>query len=193
MDSILNIILFGPPGSGKGTQSHKLKEKFNLTHLSTGDLLRSEIKQQTHLGLEAKKLMDKGLLVSNEVVINMIQHKIRDCKGAGFIFDGFPRTIPQAIALDTLLKKNDMSITAMLALKVSEKELINRILERGKLSGRLDDQNQDLIHQRIYEYQRKTLPVTEYYQKCNKYKPVSGTGEIEDIFTNLVKALDMML
>lgn len=166
---MLNLVLFGPPGAGKGTQSEKLIDKYKLVHLSTGDLLRSEIKAGTELGLKAKSLMDQGLLVPDEVVIGMIDNKLKENKeAAGFIFDGFPRTVKQAEALDTLLVENGTSISAMVALEVEAEELTRRLLERGKTSGRPDDQNEELIRKRVQEYNDKTLPVANYYQSQGK-------------------------
>ncbi len=188
---MLNIVLFGPPGAGKGTQSAKLLSHYNLTHLSTGDLLRAEIAASTPLGLEAKKLMDQGLLVPDEVVIGMIDNKLKaNPNTKGFIFDGFPRTIPQALALDELLEKNGTSISAMIALDVEEQELVTRLLERGKTSGRSDDQNEELIQKRVKEYLEKTAPVAGFYQGKNKYFTVYGIGEIDEIFRELSLVID---
>src|ERR1700739_4699516 len=163
---MLNLVLFGPPGSGKGTQSQKLIEKYGLIHLSTGDLLRSEISQGTELGLEAKKLMDHGILVPDEVVIGMISHKLDANKDAkGFIFDGFPRTVAQAEELDELLASKGENISGMIALEVDDEELEHRLLLRGKNSGRADDANPDVIRKRIKEYNNKTAPVAQFYKK----------------------------
>ncbi|KAA3436594.1 adenylate kinase [Rufibacter hautae] len=181
---MLNIVLFGPPGAGKGTQSQKLIEKYGLIHLSTGDLLRSEISRGSELGLKAKGLMDAGLLVPDEVVIGMIESKIADNRdAAGFIFDGFPRTVPQAEALDVLLSKYDQSISCMIALQVSEEELVKRLLLRGQTSGRPDDADETLIQKRVQEYNSKTAPVANYYAQQNKFYSVDGIGEIEEIFS----------
>ncbi|MBP6386723.1 MAG: adenylate kinase [Pseudarcicella sp.] len=187
---MLNLVLFGPPGAGKGTQSAKLIEKYNLIHLSTGDLLRSEIADGTALGLKAKSLMDQGMLVPDEVVIGMIETKLKQNPSAsGFIFDGFPRTTVQAEALDVLLKNNQTAISVMVALEVSEEELTQRLLERGKTSGRADDQNEELIRKRVQEYNEKTAPVAGYYQAQNKFKGVYGIGEIENIFEEICNAI----
>lgn len=188
---MLNVVLFGPPGSGKGTQSTTLIEKYNLVHLSTGDILRGEIAGQTPLGLEAKKKMDKGELVPDEVVIGMISNKLdANPKANGFIFDGFPRTTAQAEALDKLLTQKGTSITVMLALDVEKEELVNRLLNRGKDSGRADDQNIDVIENRIAVYNKETSIVTEYYKKQNKFQSIPGMGTVAEIFDRLCKAID---
>lgn len=187
---MLNLILFGPPGAGKGTQSEKIIAKYNLIHLSTGDLLRSEIQAGTELGLTAKTLMDQGLLVPDEVVIGMIEHKLQNHRdAAGFIFDGFPRTVKQAEALDNLLSNYNESISVMVALVVDDQELLSRLLNRGKTSGRPDDQNEELINKRIHEYNSKTKPVAEYYEGQGKFVPVNGIGDIESIFGEITKAI----
>ncbi|MEN9523125.1 MAG: hypothetical protein RL065_1502 [Bacteroidota bacterium] len=190
---MLNLILFGPPGSGKGTQSESLIKKYNLQHLSTGDIFRSEIANETALGMEAKKFMDKGLLVPDEVVIGMISSKIDACieQGVnGFIFDGFPRTIPQAEALDKLMSFKDMPINQVLSLEVSEEELVKRLLNRGATSGRVDDQNEAIIRNRVVEYNSKTSPVASYYDKQDKLSKIKGEGNIDEIFTALCNAVD---
>jgi len=188
--TMLNLILFGPPGAGKGTQSEKIIAKYNLIHLSTGDLLRSEIQAGTELGLRAKTLMDQGLLVPDEVVIGMIEHKLKDHRdAAGFIFDGFPRTVKQSEALDELLARYNESISVMVALVVDDNELLSRLLNRGKTSGRPDDQNEELISKRIQEYNSKTKPVADYYQEKGKFTAIDGIGEIEAIFAEISKAI----
>ena len=175
---MLNLVLFGPPGAGKGTQSNLLIEKYNLVHLSTGDILRGEIAEGTKLGVEAKTLMDKGDLVPDQVVIGMISSKLDNNPHAnGFIFDGFPRTTAQATALDNLLKEKNTSISSMISLKVENDELIKRLLERGKDSGRADDQNKDIIANRINEYNNKTAPLKYFYGSQNKLNEVEGVGE----------------
>lgn len=188
---MLNIVLFGPPGAGKGTQSKLLIEKYSLIHLSTGDILRGEIKEGTALGLEAKKLMDKGDLVPDSVVIGMIKSKLnQNLDAKGFIFDGFPRTSAQAKELDLLLNNLDTSISSMLSLEVEPQELIQRLLERGKLSGRADDQNEDIISNRIKEYNTKTAPLKDYYSNQNKLIQIEGLGTIEEINAKLCSAID---
>ncbi len=188
---MFNLILFGPPGSGKGTQSEKIIEKYNLVHLSTGDLLRSQIAQQTALGLEAKKLMDKGQLVPDEVVVGMISTALEENPQAeGFLFDGFPRTAAQAESLDKLLEFKKEPIKVMLALDVSEEELIKRILKRGETSGRSDDMNHDIIAARVAEYKNKTEAVADYYRQTDKVVMVPGEGSIDDIFERLSKEID---
>lgn len=183
---MLNLVLFGPPGAGKGTQSQHLIEKYGLIHLSTGDLLRNEILQGTALGLEAKKLMDAGMLVPDEVVIGMISNKLDANKDAeGFIFDGFPRTVAQAEALDSLLKSKESAITVMIALEVNDDELEHRLLLRGKGSGRADDANPEIIRRRIKEYNDKTAPVAGFYKAQNKFTSISGIGSIHDIFDSI--------
>ncbi len=188
---MFNIILFGPPGSGKGTQSQKLIEEYGLKHLSTGDLLRSEIAQQTPLGIEAKNFMDKGQLVPDEVVIGMISTALENNPEVqGFLFDGFPRTAAQAEALDKLLQLKKTSISVMLALDVSEEELIKRLLNRGQSSGRSDDINEAVIGSRIHEYENKTKPVADYYGSFDKVVHVKGEGSVEEIFDALCAEID---
>src|SRR5215203_4574018 len=188
---MLNLILFGPPGSGKGTQSEKLINKYGLKHLSTGDLLRSEIANQTPLGLEAKSLMDKGQLVPDEVVIGMISSALDTNPHAkGFLFDGFPRTSAQAEALDRLLELKNTSINKMLAMDVSEEELVNRLLKRGVTSGRSDDNNEGVIRARIAEYHNKTAAVADYYRMSDKVVLVKGEGSVDEIFEGLCREID---
>ena len=188
---MFNLILFGPPGSGKGTQSEKLIVRYGLKHLSTGDLLRSEINRRTALGLEAKNFMDKGQLVPDEVVIGMISSALDDNPDAkGFLFDGFPRTSAQAEALDKLLDLKKTSIGVMLALDVSEEELVKRLLKRGETSGRSDDTNEQVIRARITEYRNKTEAVADYYRQFEKVVMVKGEGSIDDIFNGLCKEID---
>ncbi|POY36701.1 adenylate kinase [Solitalea longa] len=188
---MLNLVLFGPPGAGKGTQSQKLIDKYQLVHLSTGDILRAEIAAGTELGLEAKKLMDQGVLVPDEVVIGMISNKLdANSNAKGFIFDGFPRTVAQAEALDQLLTSKNTAISGMIALEVENEELKKRLLLRGKDSGRADDQNPEVIQKRIDEYNNKTAPVANYYQGQDKFTGVYGIGVIDEIFSNICIVVD---
>lgn len=187
---MLNIVLFGPPGAGKGTQSQNLISKYGLVHLSTGDLLRTEIARGTELGVKAKDIMDRGILVSDDIVIGMIENKLDANPSAnGFIFDGFPRTKAQAEALDDLLQKKGTAISCMLALEVDEAELTRRLLERGKDSGRADDRDEATIKNRINEYNNKTLPLKEYYSADGKYHSINGIGSVSDIFNDIVNRL----
>jgi adenylate kinase len=187
---MLNIVLFGPPGAGKGTQSEKLIEKYGLVHLSTGDILRSEIARGTALGMEAKQIMDRGDLVSDDIVIGMIESKLDANPNAnGFIFDGFPRTQAQAVALDDLLQKKGTAISAMLALEVDNEELVKRLLLRGKDSGRPDDANEEIIRNRVNEYNNKTLPLKKYYSEQAKFHSINGIGSIESIFNQLTERI----
>lgn len=188
---MFNIILFGPPGSGKGTQSERLISKYGLKHLSTGDLLRSEIAGQTKLGLEAKYFMDKGELVPDEVVIGMISSALENNpKANGFLFDGFPRTEAQSEALDELLELKQTEINVVLALEVSEEELVKRLLNRGLTSGRTDDNNEAIIRARIVEYHKKTSAVADYYRKFNKVIMIPGEGSVDEIFASLCAEID---
>ena len=187
---MLNIVLFGPPGSGKGTQAEKIIEKYKLVHISTGDLLRSEVAAQTELGLKAKAIMDKGELVSDGIVIGMIKNKIEETKeGKGFIFDGFPRTVEQARALRNLLSAYDEHVAVMISLTVPREELVKRLEKRGKDEGRSDD-NLETINNRIDVYERQTMPVTYYYEKMHKHVAVDGLGKIDQIFKRIVKVID---
>ncbi len=189
---MLNLILFGPPGSGKGTQSEKLIVKYGLKHLSTGDLLRSEIAQQSQLGMEAKNFMDKGQLVPDKVVIGMISSAIENNPTVkGFLFDGFPRTSAQAAALDELMELKNTSIKIMLAMEVGEKELMSRLLKRGETSGRSDDTNEEVVKARIIEYHNKTAAVADYYKQFNKVVTIKGEGTVEDIFNALCNEIDL--
>ena len=191
---MFNLILFGPPGSGKGTQSEKLIAKYHLKHLSTGDLLRNEISRKTPLGLEAKKNMDKGLLVPDEVVIGMINDALDNNPGvAGFLFDGFPRTAVQAEELDALLAKKNTCIDVMLALDVSEDELIKRLVKRGETSGRSDDSNEQVIKARIQEYHKKTASVADHYKKEDKVEMINGEGTIDEIFQRLTDEINRLM
>lgn len=189
--NMFNLILFGPPGSGKGTQSDRLVEKYGLIHLSTGNLLREEISNKTPLGIEAKKFIDHGQLVPDEVVIGMVDSFFDKHKEAnGFLFDGFPRTVAQAQALDRLLTLKKTDIALVLALDVTEKELVNRLLNRGKTSGRTDDTDENVIRKRFAVYTNETSPVADYYKKSRKFKPIQGEGSVDEINAALRQAID---
>jgi adenylate kinase len=183
---MVNFLIFGPPGSGKGTQSVRLAEKFNLAHLSTGDMLRAEIAAGTELGKRMSSIMSKGELVPDEVVIEMIAARIDGTKGKdGFLFDGFPRTVDQTVALEKMLNKRKMKIDSMLVLDVDHDELVKRLIGRAELSGRPDDKDPVVIENRIDVYKAKTEPIIEYCRKKGIYKPINGMGSIEDIFVRL--------
>jgi len=188
---MLNLILFGPPGAGKGTQSEKILVKYNLKHISTGDLLRAERNAGTELGNQANEFISKGELVPDAVVIGMVKNFMSDNTDAkGFIFDGFPRTIAQAEALDSMLTDFNTEISIVLGLEVNEDELVSRLLLRGQTSGRADDQSEDTIRNRFQEYLNKTLPIQNYYTEKNKYYGVEGIGEIDQIFESLCDHLN---
>jgi len=190
---MFNLVLFGPPGSGKGTQSENIVNTYKLDHISTGDLLRDEVSRQTPLGIEARKYMDQGLLVPDEVVIGMISSRIDESPNArGFIFDGFPRTRMQAEALDKLLDFKNTKIHLVLALDVPEPELIKRLLSRGETSGRSDD-NEEIITKRIKEYYAKTQQVANYYHEHGKLERVTGDHSIEDTFKTLTRHINKYL
>ena len=189
--SMLNIVLFGPPGAGKGTQSQLLIDKYSLIHLSTGDILRGEIAKGSELGLQAKSIMDRGDLVPDDVVIKMIQSILENnLEAKGFIFDGFPRTNTQAEALDKLMESKDSQINAMIALEVEDEVLVERLLERGKSSGRPDDQDEAIIRNRFKVYNDETSPLANFYATKGKFIAVKGKGSIDEIFQNLCKAID---
>lgn len=189
---MLNIILFGPPGAGKGTQSQFLREKYNLTYISTGEILREEIAAETEIGLQVKEGISKGQLVSDEIVAKIIEKRIADhSQSPGFLFDGYPRTVNQAEILDDIMTKHDMKLSGVLSLEVPEEMLIERMLERGKTSGRADD-NLESIKHRFVEYESKTKPVIDFYQSKNQLHPVNGVGEIPQIFENLCKMIDTL-
>lgn len=190
---MFNLVLFGPPGSGKGTQSANIIDKYKLVHISTGDILRAEVSQETPLGVEAKKYMDQGMLVPDEVVIGMISSKLDATPEAnGFIFDGFPRTVAQAEALDNLLDFKNHPINLVLSLQVSEEELKKRLLTRGESSGRSDD-NEEVIVKRIKEYHAKTSPVADYYKDKEKLVDIPGEGSVTDIFNALCAEIDLKM
>lgn len=190
---MINIVLFGKPGAGKGTQAEFLKEKYNLVHLSTGDIFRFNIKNDTDLGKLAKTFMDKGDLVPDEVTIKMLQSEVdRNPNAKGFLFDGFPRTIAQAEALDAFLSSKEQGITATIALEADDEILVKRLLERGKTSGRADDQDEEKIRNRYQEYNEKTAPLMDYYKGQNKFHPVNGIGSIEAITERLSSVIEKL-
>ena len=187
----LNLVLFGPPGAGKGTQSEQIIGRYNLTHISTGDLFRKHLGEGTELGLEAQRYMDNGKLVPDEIVIGMVEDKIKSTiDSSGFIFDGFPRTVPQAQALDQLLDSVNESISTMISLEVPENELKARLRNRAKISGRVDDQDDEKIQTRINEYLEKTLPVASFYLEKDKLVKIDGVGSIDNIFDTIKQVLD---
>lgn len=188
---MINIVLFGKPGAGKGTQAEFLKGKYNLTHLSTGDIFRFNIKNETELGKLAKTYIDNGDLVPDEVTIQMLQSEVdNNPDSAGFLFDGFPRTIAQAQALDAFLKTKNEKITATIALEADDEILVARLLERGKTSGRSDDQDEEKIRNRYQEYNEKTAPLMDYYSAQNKFYAVNGIGSIAEITERLSSVID---
>jgi len=189
--AMINLILFGPPGSGKGKQAAKLVEKYNLLHISTGDLFRSEIGNKTALGLKAKSYIKKGALVPDEVTIGMLKKKVEanpDVKG--YIFDGFPRTIPQAEALDAMLMANSQEITSLVALNVDDEEIVTRLLHRAKTSGRSDDADESIIRNRLKVYKETTAIVAGHYDKKDKTQTVNGVGTVEEVFQRLTEVID---
>lgn len=186
---MLNIVIFGAPGSGKGTQSDLIKKNYNLAHISTGDVLRQEIKDETELGKTAKGYIDKGQLVPDELICDMLDKKLDTLKDAkGVIFDGFPRTIPQAEALEKILKKHGTDVSVLLDLQVEDEELMRRLLERGKISGRSDD-NEETIQSRLKVYHSQTAPLAEHYKGKGKHVAIKGAGSIEDIFERIKDAI----
>lgn len=188
---MINLVLFGKPGAGKGTQAQFLKDKYNLKHISTGDLFRYNMKNNTELGQLAKSYIDRGDLVPDEVTIQMLQDAVeKNPEASGFIFDGFPRTTAQAEALDRFLETKNMSINATIALEAEDKILIQRLLERGKVSGRSDDQDEDKIRNRFDEYNQKTAPLKEYYETQGKFHSVNGIGAIDEITMRLGKVIE---
>lgn len=190
---MLNIILFGPPGSGKGTQATNLIEKYGLLHISTGDLFRYEIGHKTPLGMKAQEFMSKGELVPDEVTIGMLKNKvIANPDVSGIIFDGFPRTIAQVKALDDFLAENGTSVTVLVALDVPDDELVKRILLRGKTSGRNDDNDESIIINRIRVYNQETAPIFNYYAKSGKSKKINGVGSVDEIFERISSVIDVV-
>ena len=190
---MINIVLFGKPGAGKGTQAEFLKEKYSLTHLSTGDIFRFNIQNNTDLGKLAKSYMDNGDLVPDEVTIKMLQDTVeKNPDTKGFLFDGFPRTLAQAEALDAFLSTKNWEVTATIALEADDEILIQRLLERGKTSGRVDDQDEDKIRNRYQEYNEKTAPLMEYYSNQNKFYPVNGIGSIQEITERLSAVIERL-
>ena len=188
---MLNLVLFGPPGAGKGTQSQKLIDHYQLIHISTGDLFRKHLSEGTELGQRARSFMDAGQLVPDQLVIDMVDDKLREPSDTqGIIFDGFPRTIPQAKALDDLLTQHGHPILGMVALSVPADELVQRILLRGKTSGRTDDQDEAKIATRLGVYEQETLPVAGYYQAQEKYAEIDGVGEVDTIFQQIVDTIE---
>lgn len=190
---MINIVLFGKPGAGKGTQAEFLKEQYNLVHLSTGDIFRFNIKNDTELGKLAKTFMDKGDLVPDAVTIKMLESEVaKNPSAAGFLFDGFPRTLAQATALDEFLASKNEEITATVALEAQDEVLVQRLLERGKTSGRSDDQDEEKIRNRYQEYNEKTAPLMDYYTAQNKFYAVDGIGSVQEVTARLRAILDML-
>ena len=188
---MLNIVLFGPPGAGKGTQAENIKEHYQLIHLSTGDIFRKNISESTDLGKLAKSFIDKGELVPDEVTIQMLESEVNKFNDSnGFIFDGFPRTTQQADALDTYLHSIGTEVTKMVALNVPEEELVKRLLNRGKESGRTDDQNEDVITNRIQVYEKNTAVLADFYQAQSKLENVNGIGTVDEVTNRIFSAID---
>jgi adenylate kinase len=190
---MFNFIIFGPPGSGKGTQSEKIAEKYNLAHISTGDIFRKNIKEKTELGLKVKSIIDSGELVPDELLIDILDTAINSFTGVnGFIFDGFPRTIRQADEFDEFLKNKDQEVSLVLELKVSNEEIITRLLKRAEDQGRIDD-TREVIENRLKVYRRQTEPLIEYYKKKGKFESVYGIGTIDEIFNSICGVIDRHL
>lgn len=187
---MLNVIIFGPPGSGKGTQSIKIAEKFNLAHISTGDIFRGEIKNKTPLGLKVQQIIERGELVPDELLVEILENALDKQTGkAGYIFDGFPRTLRQAEDLDALMKKRNDEVDVVIALEVDQEEVVKRLLKRAKLEGRKDD-TEEVILNRMSVYHSQTAPLIDYYRQKNKFKPVKGVGSIDEIFEAVCKAIE---
>lgn len=190
---MINLVLFGPPGAGKGTQASILKDKYNLVHISTGDIFRKNIKNETELGQKAKSYIDQGKLVPDEVTIKMLEAEVdKNLQANGFIFDGFPRTEAQADALSDLLAEKNTEVSAMVALEVDDEVLVERLMERGKTSGRVDDANEDIIRNRIKVYYDETAVLKEYYKKQDKYYGVNGVGSVSEITERISKVIDSL-
>lgn len=190
---MLNIVLFGPPGSGKGTQAVMLKEKYSLFHISTGDIFRREIKGKTELGFEVTGYLDKGLLVPDEVTFKVLATEIRnnmDKIGNGILFDGYPRTTPQAEIMDKFFDERGTPVSMVLSLLVHDEEVVKRILQRGKTSGRSDDNDESIVRERLRVYKEQTLPLADYYRGQGKYVELNGEGSIEEIFGRLCAEID---
>jgi adenylate kinase len=188
---MINIVLFGKPGAGKGTQAEFLKQKYNLTHISTGDVFRFNIKNETPLGKEAKTFIDAGDLVPDSLTIKMLQDEVeKNMHSKGFLFDGFPRTIQQAEALDSFLNSKNWEVTATVALEADDEVLVHRLLERGKTSGRIDDQDEEKIRNRYQEYNEKTAPLMDYYRLQDKFYAVNGIGAIQEVTDRLSAVID---
>jgi len=188
---MIHLILFGPPGSGKGTQAEKLIKKYNLFHISTGDLFRAETSQKTPLGLKALEFMNQGILVPDEITVGMLKNKLHDLKHvSGIIYDGFPRTIAQAQALDHLLSESEEEIQILIALEVPDQEIVRRIVKRGATSGRADDSDETIIQKRMDEYRLKTSEVFDFYLQKNKSKSIDGMGSVDEIFERICMELD---
>ncbi|MBK9270536.1 MAG: adenylate kinase [Saprospiraceae bacterium] len=191
---MIHLILFGPPGSGKGTQAEKLIKKYNLFHISTGDLFRAETSQKTPLGLKALEYMNQGILVPDEITIGMLKNKLRELDHvSGIIYDGFPRTIAQAIALDNMLNENEEEIKILLALEVPDEEIVRRIIKRGVTSGRPDDSDESIIRKRMEEYRQKTSEVFDFYDQKNKSRNIDGMGTVDEIFKRICTELDPLI
>lgn len=190
---MINLILFGPPGSGKGTQADKLVEKYDLLHISTGDLFRFEIGNKTPLGLKAKSFIDKGDLVPDEITVGMLRNKVEANPNVkGYILDGFPRTIPQSEALDLLFSEKQQEVSKLIMLDVPDEELVKRLLERGKTSGRADDSNEEIIRNRIKVYKKDTTPVFDFYAQSGKSIKINGLGTREEIFNRLCAEINQL-
>jgi adenylate kinase len=187
---MFNLILFGPPGSGKGTQSVQIAGKYNLTHISTGDIFRREIKNQTTLGLKVQSIIEKGELVPDELLVDILRSALQQAGNpAGFVFDGFPRTLRQAGDLDKLLAETGEAVSLVLALEVDEEEVVTRLLKRAQLEGRKDD-TEDVIRNRMKVYHSQTSPLMEYYEKQGKFVSLRGVGSIDEIFAGICKTID---